>query len=369
MGGILSKKPVQKLNKEAIITLKKNTMKDIFDCIEIVHHKYPHSSLLDFEKFEDIFSDMIPDCASIFEQIKQKYGKESDPQSKYLVDLYECLAIFALFSSEQYEIKIAFIFRLFDFDLSETIEPTELTLSLQCVVRGLCKMAGIIPPGYGYLENISKTCFQIMDLDHNSHIEFEEYISWISSNEEFQDFLLKYSGTITYSHSKKIFNKNINKMNDLYEKLRENNEKKEVYFEELKKALLLDELKYFDKEIQDCILDLIIYTNETNELKGIDVDEVIKNEKSSKKNDLMMGSIDVEFKKDNRPKTFEEIIVSNKTENDEFPSNTKILKKEAFLNVMRAWGAFSATDYNCDNYLSINELKVNKICFEWQFSI
>lgn len=353
MGGILSKKPVQKLNKEAIITLKKNTMKDIFDCIEIVHYKYPHYSLLDFEKFEDIFSDMIPDCASIFEQIKQKYGKESDPQSKYLVDLYECLAIFALFSSEKYEIKIAFIFRLFDFDLSETIEPTELTLSLQCVVRGLCKMAGIIPPGYAYLENISKTCFQIMDLDHNSHIQFEEYIFWISSNEEFQDFLLKYSGTITYSHSKKIFNKSMNKMNDLYEKLRENNEKKEVSFGELKKALLVDELKYFDKEIQDYLLNLVIYTNESNETKENDVTELIKNEENTKKNDLMR-LVDLD-----KSKEFEERIASNnKTENDESSLNNKIINKEAFLNVIRAWCAFSATDYNCDNYLSINELKV-----------
>ncbi len=49
---------------------------------------------------------------------------------KLQADLYESLAIFVLYSQESYETKIAFIFKLFDFDCSNTIELPELILSI-----------------------------------------------------------------------------------------------------------------------------------------------------------------------------------------------------------------------------------------------
>lgn len=390
MGTILTKDPVRKINKNLILDLKKNTMKDIFDSIEIVHHKYPSFSLLDYTKFDDIFSCLASDTEPIFYQLRENYGKNPDNSSKYLVDLFESLAIFALFSSEPYEVKIAFIFRLFDFDVSETIEPSELTMSVQCVVRGLCKMVNLMPPGYTFLENISKTCFQIMDLDHNSHIEFHEYITWISSNDDFQEFLTKYSGTYSYPYAKKKLSETLAKFEEIFKKNAK--EQEEIEEKVLRKALKF-ELQYFDKEIVDYFFNVLVFTS-SSELKFIEDDDKkseedsdsehendqkvnalqnfpkgkplrkkLKSEEFSEESDEDEGS--ALQKRRNRKEVektymnfekFHKISMESSKREPGFPA--KMIKFCSFMNVMKAWASFSAADLNFDNYLSINELKM-----------
>lgn len=383
MGTILTKDPVRKVNKNLIIDLKKNTMKDIFDCIEIVHHKYPSHSLFDFEKFEDVFSCLACDTEPIFLQLRENYGKNADNSNKYLADLFESLAIFAFFSSEPYEIKIAFIFRLFDFNVSETIELSELTMSVQCVVRGLCKMVNIIPPGYSFLENISKTCFQMIDVDHNYHIEFNEYITWISNSDEFQEFLTKYSGTYSYPYAKKKGKELMEKYDEIFMKVSKGG--METRVDELRKALDF-EFCFFDKEIVDYLFNVLSYTslsdvqlfeqdNESDEDEGYNEDDyefkftkkLTPGNKKKKLEDVSDSESEGGTKKKKKElitpeinymdfSKFHKISLENKNLIGS-PSSRKI-KFAAFQNVMKAWACFSAADLNFDNYLSIAELKM-----------
>lgn len=384
MGTILTKDPVRKINKELILDLKKNTMRDIFDAVEIVHHKYPSHSLLDFEKFDDIFSCLCSDPEPIFFQLRENYGKTQEGANKYLVDLFESLGIFALFSSEPYEVKIAFIFRLFDFDVSETIEPSELTMSVQCVVRGLCKMVNIVPPGYTFLENISKTCFHIMDIDHNSHVDFNEYITWISNNDDFQEFLTKYSGTYSYPYAKKKQTELMNKYDEIFKRVSKNSDEVEV--QDLRKALE-NELSYFVPEIQDYLFNILTYTSisefnfldndETeSDLEGDDDMRVSKmlasqpkiNKKKIKVEDVSDSESengDTKISKKSKKQTAEEIKYMDfsqfhriSIEKNQIQSTSTKVKLSAYKNVMKAWASFSSADLNFDNYLSINELKM-----------
>ena len=377
MGTILTKDPVRKINKELILDLKKNTMNDIFNTVEIVHHKYPSYSLLDYAKFDDIFSSLASDTEPIFYQLRENYGKNADNSNKYLVDLFESLAIFALFSSEAYEVKIAFIFRLFDFDVSDTIEPSELTMSVQCVVRGLCKMVNILPPGYSFLENISKTCFHIMDLDHNSHIEFIEYITWISNNDDFQEFLTKYSGTYSYPYAKKKQKESMVKYEEIYKEISRNCDSEEIGAENLRKALDF-ELKYFDKSIVDYLFNVLNSTSlsevnivendedfdeefDENDYEFKPAPEIVKTLENAEFSDTESEYLSTKKKPKEEAKymdfsQFHKISQENHAEIA--VDSTKKIKLSAFLSVMKAWASFSSSDLNFDNYLSVSELKM-----------
>jgi hypothetical protein len=63
-----------------------------------------------------------------------------------MVDVYESLACMALFSGDSFDSKIAFIFKLFDFDNSDTIEKLELIFTISSVVKSLCKIQNILVP-------------------------------------------------------------------------------------------------------------------------------------------------------------------------------------------------------------------------------
>ena len=238
MGNTLNSEPIKKINKNLIIELKIITFKEIFNSIEIIHSDYPKSAFLNYDKFDDIFSCLISDTELIFSQISEKYEGFEENQ----VDLYESLAAFALFSGENYENKIAFIFRLFDFDCSDTIELTELILSMQCVVRVLCKMANLNYPSSIYLEKLAKNFFKDIDIERSKHIEFQQYFNWINNNHEFLLFLNKYSGTINY-----VYGKN---------RIRELNEKFYKVFDEIDWE---NNLKVNVKELRNKLEPLLIY--------------------------------------------------------------------------------------------------------------
>lgn len=88
-----------------------------------------------------------------------------------------------------------FVFRLFDFDLSNTLEEHEIINTLQCVVRAMCKIAGLVIPSVSMLEKLALVCFQMMDSDKNKHVDFDEFYDWSVHYDELQEFMLTYSGT------------------------------------------------------------------------------------------------------------------------------------------------------------------------------
>lgn len=58
------------------------------------------------------------------------------------VDKYEVLASFALLNGSELENRSTFIFKLFDFDGSKTIDLNEFILSASSAIRGLCRLIG-----------------------------------------------------------------------------------------------------------------------------------------------------------------------------------------------------------------------------------
>lgn len=63
---------------------------------------------------------------ALFDRLKDSFDESDHPK----VHTFEALAAFAMFSGEPYEMKCMFIFRLFDFDLSNTLEEPEMINTL-----------------------------------------------------------------------------------------------------------------------------------------------------------------------------------------------------------------------------------------------
>lgn len=63
-----------------------------------------------------------------------------------MADVYESLACFCLFSGDTFENKCAFVFKLFDFDNSNSLERGELVKTIDTVLRAICKSVGLPLP-------------------------------------------------------------------------------------------------------------------------------------------------------------------------------------------------------------------------------
>ncbi len=143
-------------------------------------------------------------------------------QENRLVEVYECLAIFSIFSGETFENKCLFIFRLFDFDTSDTLEKTELVKTLRVVIKSICKVVGLPIPLQQFFEDLSDGCFRLMDTDDSGKIDFYEFYKWIDSDFSLQDFLLKYTNTISYSNAKRRMDSFVQKYSDDFSKIYNN---------------------------------------------------------------------------------------------------------------------------------------------------
>jgi len=322
MGALLySSKQTNPLDKNMFLSLKRNRLKDIFDCIEVIDDQYAAASYLAYEEFEDVFSSLLGDCEPFFEKLHELTSDKAK-----VVDIYESLSIFALFCADEFDQKTAFIFKLFDFDSSDTLELSELVLTIQAVIRALCKMASLPLPTISFLENLSKTCFSMIDLDHNKHIEFHEFGKWVRENSDFQDFLLKYSGIQTIENARRHFREFMIHYEAVYDSRMKVN--KECIFKDLKEAME-NEMKDINPEYLEFLWDVII--------------------SSSKEYQEKKKQVNIGFKRSlSHEVTFNDVKIT----------------KDVFMEIMKAWAVFSATDINNFNYLSINELKILFWLFE-----
>lgn len=322
MGALLhTSKPAPALDKALFLSLKRNRLKDIFDCIEVLEDQYASASILSSEEFEEVFSALLGDCEPFFEKLQ-----ELTSDKMKVVDIYECLSVFTLFCADEFEQKTAFIFKLFDFDSSDTLELSELVLTIQAVIRSLCKMASLPLPTVPFLEQLSKTCFQMIDLDHNKHLDYNEFNKWVRENSDFQDFLLKYSGAQTIENARRHFRELLIHYEAVFDARVDPN--RECLFKDLKEAME-NELKDILPEYLEFLWDVIISSSK-------EFQERKKAEKVGFKRAL------------SREATF----------------NDAKIAKDVFMEIMKAWAAFSATDINNFNFLSINELKILFWLFE-----
>lgn len=199
MGNFIGKAPTSPYDKSLINQLHQRSLNDLAECVNMLAEDYPECQCIDIDQFSDIFGVMVDDPEPFFLKLQNSHD------IKGTVDVYETLAAFAVFSKEKFEKKVTFMFKLFDFDHSNTLELNELVLTLQSAARGLCKFVHIPPPTLSVLEDAAFTIFSLIDHDNNKKITYDEFLFWIQHNAELQDFLLKYANTQTFENMKKRF--------------------------------------------------------------------------------------------------------------------------------------------------------------------
>lgn len=299
MGSTMSQTPLTPFNKELISLLKQKKFTEISEVFENIRLLYPLNNTLNFEEFNEVFCDFFPDSCLFFELLQNSHSLSG------VIDIYECLASIVIFSGEEFEEKCRFIFLLFDFNQSQSIEPKELILSFQSTIRGLCKVVSLPVPTLEEIEDIAKKLFMDIDYDNSKTIEFEEFNSWILDNYELQNFLLKYTGTQTFENAMKRFNYFFIKYKAIFVKVAGGEHEDNVDLESLLSVLKKDISEEGEESLEalrKCLVDTTKDVNMT---------------------DLVCSKID----------------------------------KQAYLDIMKAWAAFTATDINNDGNLDSNELK------------
>lgn len=113
-------------------------MKDINESIELIRDYYPTNSTFEMSEAEDIFSMLLGDYV---ERFFLALENSNSPEGR--IDLYESLATCVILCGDDFDLKIQFIFELFDFNRNGVIDKPELILSNQAAIRGLCKISDL----------------------------------------------------------------------------------------------------------------------------------------------------------------------------------------------------------------------------------
>lgn len=113
----LSGKQKEQKNIKIITFLKTRTMSDVSETIELLRDYYPTNQTFDFNEFEDAFSILLGEYTEeFFLNLENTHSLEGQ------VDLYETLATVVLLVNDDYDLKLKFIFELFDFNRNGVID-------------------------------------------------------------------------------------------------------------------------------------------------------------------------------------------------------------------------------------------------------
>ncbi|CAD8110174.1 unnamed protein product [Paramecium sonneborni] len=261
--------------------------------------KFPNSKYLEYSDYCDVFNPILEIWTQpVFSLLSSKSTLEGAN------DIYESLAVLTIFSDEEQELKLQFIFQLFDTDKSGEIEKTELIVALETCIRGLCKLVYLPAPSIKDIDFYAERLFLELDRDYSYTISFNEFKLWFIGNFELQDFLLKYALIQTYENARRRYKEK----RILYENFFINaigNDKSELCELESIKQIFLTE---FNNQKQE-ILELLFKT--------------------------LQDSFDAYLDQ----KNYGQIC------------------KQAYQDIMNAWAAFDASDINSDNEVSMSELK------------
>jgi len=301
MGNFLTQTSNSPYDKSLLKQLKQRTLKDLSECITVLSEDYPDAQCLDYSQFEDVFCPILDDAEPFFLKLQNKGDINGT------VDVYEALAAFAIFSGEKFEKKVSYIFHLFDFDRSNSLESTEMVLTLQSATRGLCKFVNMTPPPLKSLEELTVNLFVLIDHDNNKRITFDEFLHWVKHNNELQEFLLEYANTQTYENMKKRFDTSYLVLRHYFISACENPSADFADEEALRKILTCDAKNY----IRESDFDFLF--------------QVLRDSTVGYSQGFLKG-------------------------------DEKVISKKAYETVMKAWSAFSASDINHDNKIVIHEL-------------
>ncbi|CAD8069858.1 unnamed protein product [Paramecium sonneborni] len=325
MGQIFQKHATQ-FDPSLIVKLKSITMRELFDCVDTIDKYYPQNCYLNLEQFDDIFATLTDNCIDLFNRLADQTGEDG----KLSVHTFEALAAFAIFSGESFETKCMFVFRLFDFDLSNTLEEQEMVSTLQCAVRAMCKIAGLVIPTVSLLEKLGYVCFQMMDEDKNKHVDFDEFYEWTVQYDELQEFMLQYSGTQTYQYALKRM---VNAMDESEQQF--NKWLRECKAPQVPAIKLQQNLYAIYKGIDQLSIDTLFYMIIEYTLRSKSIGQ---EDTSQQQKDLWAWKAD--HKK-----------------NQHLLSNISV-KKSDYLDIIRAWNVYSITDVNQLSIINIKDLKL-----------
>ncbi|KAL4498421.1 hypothetical protein ABPG72_013227 [Tetrahymena utriculariae] len=285
-------------NIDLINFLKKKKMKDIYETVEIIRDYYPTNQSFSQDEFCDAFQLLLDEyCERFFLILENQHNPDG------AVDLYESLATCVILCGDEFDLKIEFVFQLFDFNKNETIEQDELVLNNQASIRGLCKIASLPAPTLKQIEDYTMSIFKDVDSDKGGTVSLDEYKSWIKFNWELQDFFLKYANVQTFENAERRCTEF------------------KFTFEKLFNTIVGNTAEFVDANILDSILS-----------------QELKQTQDGNMNILM-----------NVLKATSKVDCPNIKEGQ--------IYKKSYLAVMKSWGAFDSTDINGDNKLSIDEIK------------
>ena len=300
MGGHLTRNYQSVNNQSLLDQIKSQKIADIQECFTVLCQDYEHCHYVNHDQFTDIFGPITDDPSEFFLILQE------DRDMNDTVDVYESLAIFIIFSADDIDSKISFIFKLFDFDNNGSLDISELFMTLQSATRGMCKLVGMKLPTKKDLEILVESIFQAMDIDRNKKIILLEFATWISNNVEFEEFLAKTTGRVTLPYARKRFINIQSMLNGLFTLAAADSMTHYVSEESLKKILEKEGHFFFNSNQINFIL---------NVLRGTTNDAI---------------------------------------HND---SDRQIISKDAYETLSKAWSVFSALDYHNQDKLTINELK------------
>lgn len=299
MGQLLNKEPTSPCDRALLDHLKKKDLRDLAECIEIINESYPSCTNLTYEQFEDVFCGLLNDTEPYFLQL------QNDRDISKTVDLFETIACLAIFCGDKFEDKLQYIFSLFDFDRSGSIEKNELIMTLQSAVRAICKFVNIVPPSIKTCEEAADNIFSLIDHDGNKKLSLKEFSFWITNNNEVQEFCLKYAGTQTFENLEKRFT----------------------------------QIKTFYKCLFDRCGD-----KEAQTVPADDLHSLFNIECKGK-----ISEANVEYLFDLFLSTSTHVLGSQN-------EKMRLIERQSYVGIMRAWSCFSAADINNDDALSSKEL-------------
>ena len=299
MGGYLTKS-YELVNSQSLLgQVKHLTIKDILECYTVFSQDY-HCHYVDCEQFTDIFGLIIDDPSEYFVLL------QNDHDVNGTVDIYETFSVFMILSGDSIDSKIPFVFKLFDFDCTGSLEMSELHMTLQSAARGISKFVGIAPPSHQDIEVMTQNIFEDMDIDHNNRVVPQEFVIWVNNNIELQEFLLKSTGKLTREYAiKRLVNIGC-ELEHFFIKATSNSDAQYVSEESLRNVLIKSAKAYVNPNQIDLMLNVLRDTT---------------------------------------------------TDSGQNSSDKSMISKDAYETLIRAWSAFSALDYYNQDKLTKNELK------------
>lgn len=298
MGKYLSSVKEVPYDKTMLVQMKKIRIKELTESTQYMVDIYPGEQRLTFEMFDDVFSANMSDTESLFMALQTEKNMDKE------IDVYEAMAAFCVFSGDNFERKLEFIFELFDFDQSKKLELVELVMTVQAVLRSMCKLTNLPVPSLTTCESFASEVFLKIDKDSSGTIELGEFAEYVKSNAILQDFFLKYTGTQTIQNAERRMKVVVNEANDLFNKYKEVIEETNTVFVD-PDAISTDLAKTFS-------------------MKPGEVDEVIKT-----------------------------LINSSQ---DAIPDLEGKIEEGVWSNVVNALAAYRSVDINQDNSCNVAEL-------------